>query len=127
MSPTLPRIDLSLSATGCAIRLRLWAEKDVVDNLLLVKHASGTEELCGGFEYRLLCVATQAGLELKQFMAAPVELQFVTDTGNLRSVCGIVDSAVEGEADGGLATYQLIVRDVYRSWKKAPPAACLPT
>ena len=41
----------------------------------------------------------------------PVELQFVTDAGGLRSVCGIVAGAEEGQSDGGLATYQLIVRD----------------
>ncbi len=41
----------------------------------------------------------------------PVEVQFVTSTGTLRSVCGIVDVAEEGGSDGGLATYQLIVRD----------------
>ncbi|MES2741570.1 MAG: type VI secretion system Vgr family protein [Pseudomonadota bacterium] len=111
MRPTLPRIDLPLSAAKRAIRLRLWTEQGVRDDLLLVKHASGSEAICGGFAYCLLCVATQAGMELKQFMAMPAELQFVTDTGDLRSVCGVVDGAVEGEADGGLATYQLIVRD----------------
>ena len=102
-----------LSEANRPIRLRLGNGngKDVSDDLLLAKHVSGMETMCGGIEYRLLCVATTAGLPLKQFIAMPVELQFVTDAGKLRSVCGIVDEAVEGEADGGLATYQLIVRD----------------
>ena len=109
---------LSIDLTGLTeanrpIRLRLSSEKGVADDLLLVKHVSGVETICGGIEYSLLCVANQAGMPLKQFIANPVELQFVTDTGGLRSVCGIVGGVVEGQSDGGLATYQLIVRDAF--------------
>ncbi len=110
--------NLAVSLTGLTeanrpIRLRLSNEKGVVDDLLLVKHVSGVEIMCGGIEYSLLCVANQAGMPLKQFIANPVELQFVTDTGDLRAVCGIVSAAIEGQSDGGLATYQLIVRDAF--------------
>ena len=41
----------------------------------------------------------------------PVELQFVTDRGDLRAVCGIVAQAAAGQSDGGLASYELVVRD----------------
>jgi type VI secretion system secreted protein VgrG len=95
------------------IRLRLATEKGVIDNLLLVKHVSGTESIFGGIAYSLLCVSCHAGLELKQFIASPVELQFVTASGGLRSICGIVSDAMEGQSDGGLATYQLIIRDAF--------------
>lgn len=100
------------------IRLRLAMDQSVIDDALLVKHVSGVETICGGLEYRLLCVAMKAGLPLKQFNAAPVELQFVTDSGGLRSVCGIVAQAAEGESDGGLATYQLVVRDALAMMEK---------
>ncbi|RJG15726.1 type VI secretion system Vgr family protein [Massilia cavernae] len=93
------------------LRLRLSGESGTVDDLLLVKHAHGVETMCGGIEYHLLCVASTAGLPLKQFSAAAVELQLVTDRGHLRSICGIVSQAAEGESDGGFATYQLVVRD----------------
>jgi len=93
------------------IRLRLGHEPRNADDSLMVQHVTGSETLCGGLEYILLCVATQAGRELKQFIGNPVEIQFVTDTGGLRSICGIVAEASEGQSDGGLATYQLIVRD----------------
>ena len=107
-------LDLTgLTEANRAIRLRLSGEQGVVDDLLLVKHVSGVETICGGIEYSLLCVASQAGLPLKQFIANAVELQFVTDSGGLRSVCGIVGGVVEGQSDGGLATYQLIVRDAF--------------
>ena len=107
-------VDLSgLSEARRPIRLRLSTANGVVDDLLLVKQISGVETICGGVEYALLCMSTRAGMQLKQFIANPVELQFVTDTGGLRAVCGIVGAAIEGHGDGGLATYQLIVRDAF--------------
>ncbi|HEX9171439.1 MAG TPA: type VI secretion system Vgr family protein [Telluria sp.] len=93
------------------IRLRLSHQNSVLDNVLLIKYVTGQETLCGGIEYRLLCVSTQAALPLKEFIALPVELQFTTDRGQLRAVCGIVAQAAAGQSDGGLATYQLVVRD----------------
>jgi type VI secretion system secreted protein VgrG len=101
----------SLTEANRPIRLRLTNERGVVDDALLVKHVRGSETICGGIEYFLLCVSTKAGMPLKQFLANSAELQFVTDSGGLRSVCGIVDGVMEGHGDGGLATYQLIVRD----------------
>ena len=112
----LDKLSINLSGLNSAnrpIRLRLSTENGVLDDLLLVKRVSGAETICGGIEYSLLCVSSQAGMELKQFIANPVELQFVTDLGRLRAVCGIVAGAVEGQSDGGLATYQLIVRDAF--------------
>ena len=108
------RFDASLDCLNDVnrpIRLRLHGEQGPIDNRLLVKHVIGEETMCGGFEYRLLCVAARAGLPLKAFNALSAELQLVTDSGDLHSVCGIVASAAEGESDGALATYQLVVRD----------------
>lgn len=107
-----------LTEANRPIRLRLSNIDGVVDDKLLVKHVSGIETICGGIEYSLLCVSTQAGMPLKQFMANPAELQFVTDSGSLRSVCGIVGGVIEGQGDGGLATYQLIVRDAFSLFEK---------
>ncbi|WP_306395365.1 type VI secretion system Vgr family protein [Telluria beijingensis] len=104
-------LSLPLTDADRPIRLRIRNHSDDAGHQLLVQHVSGVETMCGGIEYILLCVATQHGMELKQFIANAVELQFVTDTGGLRSVCGIVAEASEGQSDGRLATYQLIVRD----------------
>lgn len=100
-----------LTEANRPIRVRLWSEKGAIDDVLLVRQVSGVETICGGIEYSLLCVSTRAGIPLKQFIANPVQLQFVTDVGGLRAVSGIVGAAIEGQSDGGLALYQLIVRD----------------
>jgi type VI secretion system secreted protein VgrG len=94
-----------------AIRFRMAFTKPLFEDLLQVQHVSGVETMCGGIEYSLLCVSTEAGLELKQFIAVPAEIQFVTDGGKLRQVCGIIVAAMEGQSDGGLATYRLVLRD----------------
>jgi len=100
-----------LSEANRPIRLRLSQEQHVLEDVLLVKRVTGNETLCGGLEYRLLCVSTHANLPLKAFITLPAELQFVTDRGDVRAVCGIVAQAAAGQADGGLATYELVVRD----------------
>lgn len=100
-----------LSSANRPLRLRLAGEHGVLDDLLLVQQVQGHAAICGGVEYRLFCVSTQTGLPLKMFNAMAAELQFVTDRGALHPVCGIVAHATEGESDGGLATYQLVIRD----------------
>lgn len=101
----------SLAQLRRPIRLRLVCQGEVLDDVLFVKHAQGKETLCSGIEYRLFCIATHSGLPLKELIALPIEMQIVTDRGQLRSVCGIVVQAYAGQSDGSLATYQLVVRD----------------
>lgn len=100
-----------LSEANRPLRVRLSQGQQVLSDVLLVKRVTGSETLCGGLEYRLLCVSTRADLPLKEFIALPAELQFVTDRGDLRTVCGIVAQAAAGQSDGGLATYELALRD----------------
>ncbi|QJE02174.1 type VI secretion system tip protein VgrG [Massilia forsythiae] len=100
-----------MSEADRPIRLRLSHAQQVLEDVLLVKRVVGRETVCGGLDYRLLCVSTRADLALKEFIALPAELQFVTDRGELRSVCGIVAQAAAGQSDGGLATYELFIRD----------------
>jgi type VI secretion system secreted protein VgrG len=100
-----------LTQSNRPLRLRLSKQGSVLEDVLLITHVSGQETLCGGTEYRLLCISEHAALPLKEFIALPVELQFVTDLGELHSICGIVAQASAGQSDGALATYQLVVRD----------------
>ncbi|USX14231.1 type VI secretion system tip protein VgrG [Oxalobacteraceae bacterium OTU3CAMAD1] len=93
------------------IRLKLDLPGGINDDMLLPQRVFGTETLCGGIDYRVLCISSNATLPLKQLIAVPAALQFVTDQGDLRSVCGIVTEASSGDSDGGLASYQLVLRD----------------
>ena len=78
---------------------------------LLPQRVSGSESVCGGFEFQILCVSQCATLALKDFIGVPCELQIVTDRGTLRRLCGIVTTAASGQGDGGMVTYKLTLRD----------------
>jgi len=93
------------------LRLRLDLPGGVNDDMLLPQRVFGSESVCGGIEYRVLCVSANAQLPLKRMIAVPAVLEFVTDCGDLRNVCGIVTEASSGDSDGGLASYQLVLRD----------------
>jgi len=93
------------------LRLRLDLPGGFNDDMLLPQRVFGSETICGGIEYRVLCVSTRVQLPLKQLIAVPAALEFVTDRGDLRSVCGIITEASSGDSDGGLASYQLVLRD----------------
>jgi len=100
-----------LVASNRPLRLRLDLPGGINDDMLLPQRVYGSETLCGGIEYRVLCVSSNAQLPLKEMIAVPAALDFVTDRGDLRSVCGIVTEACSGDSDGGLASYQLVMRD----------------
>ena len=100
-----------MSSANRALRLRLAFPEGSVDDLLMPQRISGTEAICGGIDYQILCVAADASLPLKGFIGLAAELQVVTDRGELHDICGIVTEARAGQSDGGLATYQLVLRD----------------
>lgn len=93
--------------------LRLVVERPGAQDecALLPQQVSGSESVCGGFTFHILCVSESATLSLKDYIGVPIELQVVTDSGNLRRWCGIVTGAASGQSDGGLGTYKLTMRD----------------
>ncbi len=100
-----------LSTRNRPLRMRLGLSSGIEDDLLLPHRISGYSSMCDGINIRIYCVALDACMPLKAFIGAPVELQIVTDEGNLRSICGLIAEASQGESDGGLAAYQLVMRD----------------
>jgi type VI secretion system secreted protein VgrG len=101
-----------LVTTERPLRLRVDHPSMMMEDVLLPQRVDGHETFCGGFEYRVQCVALDANLPLKEFIALPAAIDIVTDRGKLRSVCGVVTEAWAGDSDGGLASYQLVIRDV---------------
>ncbi|WP_281179209.1 contractile injection system protein, VgrG/Pvc8 family, partial [Paraburkholderia oxyphila] len=86
------------------------SQKDLA-GLLFIQRLDIHENMCGGIEGRLSCISTTVGVPLELFLGQPVTVQLVTDEGALHSICAIVTDAHEGESDGSLATYQLVIRD----------------
>ena len=108
----------SLATAHRPIRLRLGHADHLADEVLLPQRVSGSEAVCGNLDYTVTCVAATPRLPLKELIALPAEIQFVTDRGQLRSACGIVAEARAGDYDGGLAVYQLVIRDALAIMEK---------
>ena len=108
----------SLTTAHRPIRLRLGHADHLADEVLLPQRVSGSESICGGLDYVVTCVASTPRLPLKELIALPAEVQFVTDRGQLRSACGIVAEARAGDYDGGLGVYQLVIRDALAIMEK---------
>ncbi len=104
--------ELGLNTASRGLRLRLACPDGFRDDLLLPQRIVGREAMCEGFEYRVLCLAANAKLALKSLIGLAAEVQIVTDRGQLHSICGVVIEASAGQCDGGMATYQLVLRDV---------------
>lgn len=108
----------SLTSAHRPIRLRLGHADHLADEVLLPQRVSGSESVCGGLDYLVTCVSSTPRLPLKELIALPAEIQLVTDRGQLRGVCGIVAEARAGDYDGGLAVYQLLIRDALAIMEK---------
>ncbi len=112
------RQDKDLITDNRPLRLRLAHPTQMLEDVLLPQRVQGSESICGGIEYRILCVSLDAFISLKELIALPVAVDIVTDCGDLRSVCGIVTEAHAGDSDGGLASYQLVLRDALSIMEK---------
>jgi type VI secretion system secreted protein VgrG len=100
-----------LTASNRPLRMQLGFPDGVASDVLLPQRIEGVEAICDGIEMRIDCLALDEKLPLKTLIGLSVEVQIVTDQGQLRSICGIVAEASAGESDGGLASYQLVMRD----------------
>lgn len=107
-----------LITTNRPIRLRLAHSKGLSGDILLPQKVFVSETICGGLECQVLCVSTNATLPLKELIALPGAIDFVTDRGQLRSVAGIVTQACAGDSDGAIAAYQLVLRDAMTIMEK---------
>lgn len=110
--------DESISGVQRPLRLRLGTSPRIPAGVLIPQRIAGSEAICGGIEYRVLCVSRHADLPLNSLIALPAALDIVTDQGQLRSVCGIVTQVNAGDSDGALASYQLVFSDAFAILEK---------
>lgn len=104
----------ALDQSHRAVRLMLGGKHGaVLDRVLLPQFAHIREAACEGIRARVVCLSTRADLPLQQFKGLPVEVQLVTDTGDLRRVCGIVTGCRELESDGGATMIELTAQDAF--------------
>ncbi|MGN6651512.1 type VI secretion system Vgr family protein [Trinickia sp.] len=111
--PDLSRASLGPlpSQRNRAVRLKWGEQQQQLEDLLLAQRVDIQESLCGGVEGTISCVSTSVGVPLTTLIGLPVSVQLVTDQGRLHAINGIVVDARNGESDGSLSTYQIIIQD----------------
>ncbi len=110
LRPLLANAELPPSRSRRALGMKLGQANEAGQDLLL-QRADINECVNGGISGRLACLSHSAHLPLKSFMGQPVEVQIVTDRGELRRICAISTGARVGQSDGSLTLYELDVED----------------
>jgi type VI secretion system secreted protein VgrG len=103
-----------LSQDRSAIWLRFPDQAGkVFDGVLLPQRLDIVEGVCEGVKAHVTCLTTRADLPLNALVGLPIEVQMVTDTGDLKRWCVVVTQVRQGESDGALTLVQLTAQDVF--------------
>ncbi|WP_141316530.1 type VI secretion system Vgr family protein [Acinetobacter pittii] len=85
---------------------------------VFLQRIEGEHTLNQGSVAELLCLSTNAHIALKQFIGCQVAIDQVTDAGQFFRTTGIITEASQGQSDGSLTIYNLILKDPTALWHK---------
>jgi len=105
------------------LQLSFASGAGIPDNTLLPHQLTGFEEVNGDLRYELTALSSDADLELKTMLGVPVQIDLLTDSGESRSIVGLVTSLRQEGSDGGFAQYRLVIESALaplalrRTWR----------
>lgn len=106
-------LSLLLDQAQRAIRLRFGPRLDALfEDVLLPQRLHVSEGVCEGVTLQLTCLSTDAQLDPRSLIGVPLEVQLVTDRGELRRWCVVLTQVRLGQSDGALTAVQLTGQDV---------------
>lgn len=89
-----------------------------LNNQVMLQRIEGQHGINDGLSAELICLSTHPYIELKQFIGCQVAVDQVTDSGQLFRTTGIITGASQGQSDGGLSVYSLVMQDPTSLWHK---------
>ncbi|ERS00006.1 VGR [Acinetobacter sp. COS3] len=107
---------LGLTAQKRALHI-LFSNPDLNTQVFL-QRIDGQHQINEGVRAELICLSTHAAIPLKQFIGCQVAVDQVTDTGTLYRTTGIITEAQQGQSDGSLTLYKLVLQDPTALWHK---------
>ena len=107
---------LGLTAQKRALHI-LFSNPDLNTQVFL-QRIDGLHQINQGVRAELICLSTHAAIPLKQFIGCQVAVDQVTDTGALFRTTGIITEAQQGQSDGSLTLYKLVLQDPTALWHK---------
>ncbi|MEI1754534.1 type VI secretion system Vgr family protein [Acinetobacter baumannii] len=106
---------LGISPQKRAIRVQFTSP--ILNAQVFLQRIDGVHALNDGLKAELLCLSTNATIQLKSFIGVQAAVDIVTERGELTRVTGIITHAQQGQSDGSLTLYKLTLEDPTALWK----------
>ncbi|MDQ9036656.1 type VI secretion system Vgr family protein [Acinetobacter seifertii] len=106
---------LGISPQKRAIHIQFTSP--ILNDQVFLQRIDGVHALNDGLKAELLCLSTNAMIQLKSFIGVQVAVDIVTERGELTRVTGIITHAQQGQSDGSLTLYKLTLEDPTALWK----------
>lgn len=106
---------LGISPQKRAIHIQFTSP--ILNDQVFLQRIDGVHALNDGLKAELLCLSTNAMIQLKSFIGVQVAVDIVTERGELTRVTGIITQAQQGQSDGSLTLYKLTLEDPTTLWK----------
>ncbi|EMR5820647.1 TPA: type VI secretion system Vgr family protein [Acinetobacter baumannii] len=89
----------------------------ILNDQIFLQRIDGVHALNDGLKAELLCLSTNATIQLKSFIGVQAAVDIVTERGELTRITGIITHAQQGQSDGSLTLYKLTLEDPTALWK----------
>ncbi|NUF84453.1 type VI secretion system Vgr family protein [Acinetobacter seifertii] len=106
---------LGISPQKRAIHIQFTSP--ILNDQVFLQRIDGVHALNDGLKAELLCLSTNAMIQLKSFIGVQAAVDIVTERGELTRVTGIITHAQQGQSDGSLTLYKLTLEDPTALWK----------
>ena len=98
--------------------LHIHFSNEPLNTEVFIQRIEGQHRINQGIRAEIICLSTNAHLALKQFIGGRVAVDQVTDLGQLSRLTGVITGASQGQSDGSLTVYKLIIEDATALWHK---------
>lgn len=98
--------------------LHIHFSNESLNTEVFIQRIEGQHRINQGFRAEIICLSTNAHLALKQFIGGRVAVDQVTDLGQLSRLTGVITGASQGQSDGALTVYKLVIEDATALWHK---------
>ncbi|MDC4286724.1 type VI secretion system tip protein VgrG [Acinetobacter baumannii] len=116
----LSSIHLVLDSLGISPQKRaihVQFTSPILNAQVFLQRIDGVHALNDGLKAELLCLSTNATIQLKSFIGVQAAVDILTERGELTRVTGIITHAQQGQSDGSLTLYKLTLEDPTALWK----------
>lgn len=117
----LKNINVLIESLGLSLQkraLHIRFSNAQLNGQIFIQRIQGQHFINQGLKADILCLSTNAHIQLKQFIGCQVAVDQVTDLGKLARTTGIITGASQGQSDGSLTLYKLTLEDASSLWHK---------